>query len=114
MTRPYTFDRVVRMVVTAVCVVAAIWLIDALKSVLLPFLVAWLMAYMMEPLVQINRRYLHLSGRVLAVIITLVEVCATLVLLAMFILPQLFAEMHYVARMVSDYAVSRQNVPFIP
>ena len=40
--RPYTFDRVVRLVLSALGVIGAIWLIDILSSVLLPFVVAWL------------------------------------------------------------------------
>lgn len=45
--RPYTLDRVVRLVLTALGVIGAIWLIDILSSVLLPFVVAWLIAYLL-------------------------------------------------------------------
>ena len=37
-TRPYTFDRVVRLLIGVVIAGAVLWLIDALKDVLLPFL----------------------------------------------------------------------------
>lgn len=57
--RPYTFDRVVRMVLTLAAILGAIWLVGILKSVLLPFLVAWLLAYMLEPFVQYNKRLLR-------------------------------------------------------
>ena len=73
MSRPFTFDRVVRILFTIALVVAAIWLIKILKNVLLPFCVACLIAYMMEPLVQHNRRLLHLKGRVTAIFVTLFE-----------------------------------------
>ena len=51
-SRPYTFDRVVRLLIAGGGIVLAVWLINILKSVLLPFLVAWLIAYMLEPFVQ--------------------------------------------------------------
>ena len=53
--RPFTFDRVVRLIITLGMVVAAMWLINRLSGVLLPFLVAWLMAYLLEPFVQRNQ-----------------------------------------------------------
>ena len=50
--RPYTFDRVVRILFSVVSLIAVLYLLDVLKGVLLPFLVACLIAYMLEPLVQ--------------------------------------------------------------
>ena len=47
--RPFTFDRVVRILFSIAALLAAVWLIDILKSVLLPFLIAWLVAYLPEP-----------------------------------------------------------------
>ena len=40
--RPYTFDRVVRLLISVAAVAAAVWFIDMLKDVLLPFLVSCL------------------------------------------------------------------------
>ncbi len=54
--RPFTFDRVVRILFSIAALLAAVWLIDILKSVLLPFLIAWLVAYLLEPFVQYNKR----------------------------------------------------------
>ena len=36
--KEYTFDRVVRIVITVLVIAGLIWLIHALKNVLLPFL----------------------------------------------------------------------------
>ena len=49
--RPYTFDRVIRILFTIAIVVGIFYLIDLLKGALLPFLVAWLLAYLIHPLV---------------------------------------------------------------
>ena len=45
---------------------------------MLPFLVACLIAYMLEPLVQWNMRWLHLRKRFVPVVITLLEACILL------------------------------------
>lgn len=50
--QPYTFDRVIRILFTAVAIVAVFYLIRLLKSALLPFLIAWLMAYLVNPFVE--------------------------------------------------------------
>jgi len=50
-TKPYTFDRVVRMVLTAMVLVAAFSLLRYLSDVLLPFAAAVVMAYFLNPLV---------------------------------------------------------------
>ena len=59
-SRPYTFDRVVRMVLTAIGLVAIFALLRYLSDVLLPFAAAVVLAYFLNPLVcEIERR----SGR---------------------------------------------------
>ena len=69
--QPYTFDRVVRLIITVAMLAGGIWLINVLKDVLLPFCVACLAAYILEPFVQLNRSVLRLKGRVIATLVTL-------------------------------------------
>ena len=108
--RPYTFDRVVRLVITIVIVLAAIWLIDILKDVLLPFLVACLIAYLFEPFVQFNRRLLHLRGRVTAIFVTLFEAVFFLAALGYFIIPVIVSEINQMADVLSAYASSKMTL----
>ena len=86
-TRPYTFDRVVRLLIGVVIAGAVLWLIDALKDVLLPFLVACLIAYLFEPFVQYNRSLLRLKGRFFAIFIKLFEAVFLFWLLCYLFLP---------------------------
>ena len=72
-SQPYTFDRVVRLLIAVAITAAAVWLINILKNVLLPFLVACLIAYLFEPFVQYNRSLLRLKGRMVAIFVTLSE-----------------------------------------
>ena len=55
--RPYTFDRVVRIMFSIGVAAIVIWLLSTLKGVLLPFLVACLIAYMLEPIVGWNMKW---------------------------------------------------------
>lgn len=113
-TRPYTFDRVVRMLITILAIAGVVWIVNILRDVLLPFMVAWLIAYMLEPFVQYNRRLLRVRGRVLPVSMTLFEMCLTLVMLGIFFIPSILAEMNQVADLVRSYATGSSAIPFIP
>ena len=72
--KEFTFDRVVRMAIGLAVIGAILWLLNYLKGVLLPFAVACLVAYMMNPMVEWNKRMLRLKGRTLPTILTLLEV----------------------------------------
>ncbi len=112
--RPFTFDRVVRLVLTALVVCALVWLLRRLSSVLLPFLVAWLIAYLLEPFVQRNRRMLRLKGRFVPIVLTLFEAIMLIVVLCVVFLPSVFSEMDQVAELIREYARDDSKVPLIP
>lgn len=115
MSRPYTFDRVVRILFGIAVGVAVVWLINILKDVLLPFLVACLIAYMMEPLVQHNRRLLHLKGRVAAIFVTLFEVLFFCGVICYFLVPMIVDEMQHMAAIFRAYASSSGgSISFLP
>ena len=113
--RPYTFDRVVRMSITTLAFCIAIWLIYILRGVLLPFGISVIIAYLCEPLVQFNRRLLHLKGRVIAVMVTLFGLLFFGGVLAYFFVPSIVSEMRSVGDFIRAYSTSSDHVlPFIP
>lgn len=65
----YTFDRVVRMVLTGIVLTALFFLLRYLSDVLLPFAAAAVLAYMLNPLVTVFER--KTGSRALAVGMTL-------------------------------------------
>ena len=110
---PYTFDRVVRIIFSIAGIVAAIVLLNCLKGVLLPFLVACLIAYMLEPLVRWNQRWTRLKGRFIPVVLTLLEACLAFgVFLALFV-PYFISETSAMADVVRKYATTQIDIPYI-
>lgn len=112
--QPYTFDRVVRMLISALAAALGLALVYVLRSVLLPFGVAALVAYLLEPFVQFNRRLLGLRGRTVAVFVTLFEALFLLGVILYFFLPSVVNEMKQLASMISLYVSSEQHIEFIP
>lgn len=112
--RPYTFDRVVRMLLTFAAIAVAVWLVDILSSVLLPFLVAWLIAYILEPFVQYNRQLLRVKNRWFPIMMTLFESVLLLSALAVFVVPSVIEEMHQVSHLIVNYLENGAEVKLIP
>jgi len=105
-SRPYTFDRVVRIVIGVAMIMGILWLLNRLSDVLLPFCVACLAAYMLEPLVQFNRRIMRLKGRGVAIAVTLIQVVCMLSVIGYFLVPMIFDEFAQVATIFKQYASS--------
>lgn len=114
LSRPYTFDRVVRMLITIAVIAATVWLVDILSSVLLPFLVAWLIAYLLEPFVQYNKRLLRVRNRWFPIIMTLFETVLILSMIAVFVVPSVLSEMHQVSELIGRYLEKGSSVSIIP
>ncbi len=90
--RPITFDRVVRVLATLAAIAAVVWLIDILRNVLLPFCVACLISYLLEPVVEFQQKHLRLQHRLIPVFLTLVEVAILAGGLAYFFIPSIIDE----------------------
>lgn len=112
--QPYTFDRVVRMTLGALTIGAILALIYILRNVLLPFGIAAVIAYLLEPIVQFNRKLFKLKGRIVAVLATLLESATLLGVLGWLFIPSIIDEMHHFGQIISIYLNSEQSVPFIP
>lgn len=111
-SRPYTFDRVVRILASLAILAAAVWLINILKDVLLPFCVACLIAYLMEPLVEYQRKLMHMKGRFIAIVLTIVEVTCVIGTLCYFFIPSAINEIEQLDSLVKN---SRDvSSPFLP
>ena len=113
-SRPFTFDRVVRMVLGLVAIAGAIWLIDTLEYVLLPFCVACLIAYILDPFVDFNRRINPLKGRALATMLTLVEVTLVIGVLCYFCVPSILGEIDQMKELIKGYSPENVSVPYVP
>lgn len=111
--QPYTFDRVVRLTISILGIIAALYILDALKGVLLPFFVACLISYMLEPIVKWNMRLLHLKSRFLPVVLTLLEACLVVGIFSILFFPYVVDEAEQMAAMVKSYASTKMEIPYI-
>ncbi len=104
MDKKITLDSVVRSITLILLVVGIGLLVNRLSTVLLPFLIAWLLAYMIYPLVKFLQYKCRLRNRVLSITVALVIVLAALVGLMFLIVPPIIEEMSKLSEYVTPLA----------
>ena len=96
-----TFDSFIRGTLIVAVIVAIILLVKRLSSVLLPFFIAWLLAYMLYPLVRFLQYKCKLRNRVVSIVVALILVLAGLTGVMFLIVPPIIDEV----TKLSDYIV---------
>ncbi len=99
----FTLDRVVRLVITLLIIVASVWLINRLSAVLLPFLIGWLIAYLLYPIVKFFQYKCRMKYRALAVFVTLILTAGVLVGAYFLIVPSLIEEFAAMGKLLAHH-----------
>ena len=73
---PITFDSFIRGFIVALLIAGIGYLVNRLSSVLLPFFIAWLLAYLMYPLVRFLQYKCRLRYRTPSIIVAALIVLA--------------------------------------
>ncbi|MBP3712064.1 MAG: AI-2E family transporter [Bacteroidaceae bacterium] len=98
-----TFDRVVRWLIVALVATGLVLLVNRLSSVLLPFFVAWILAYMIYPFVRFLQYRCKLKYRVLSIAVALLVVLAVLTLATFLVVPPIVEESVRMAKLITVY-----------
>ncbi|MCM1152835.1 MAG: AI-2E family transporter [Muribaculum sp.] len=107
-----TFDRVIRAIVAISATLVLVWLVNYLKNVLLPFCVACLLAYVLEPIVECQQKNLHFRRRTIPVLLTLLETVIVAGALAWIIIPLATNELDQLDKMIKES--SGRSTPLLP
>jgi predicted PurR-regulated permease PerM len=97
---PYSFDRVVRMALAAGLLWGIVTTLGYLSDVLVPFAVALLLAYIINPVVHLVQGYVKSRG--LAIGLTLFLLTTAVVLLCWVVIPLMGREVAHMGRLISD------------
>lgn len=87
-----TFDKFVRGMLITIMVIAVLYIVNYLSGALLPFIVAWLFAYLLYPLVRFIQYKMKVKVRALAIIIALLLVIAVIGTMIYFIIPPMIEQ----------------------
>lgn len=105
-SRPYTFDRTVRLVISVLTFLTALYFLYKLRGVLLPFIIAWLIAYMLNPVVRLYQRKLRIAHS-FAVVLTLLSVLGILTALIFGLSPFIEEEIWQINSLINNYQLPK-------
>lgn len=112
--REITFDTFARALFFVGALVAGYFLIRYLWPVLLPFFIAWMLAYMLFPVVKFFQYKCHLRNRVVSIIITLLLAIALVSGVVLLILPVLIEEVGNIKSVAINFienGTKNANIP---
>ena len=111
---PITFDSFVRGFLGVLLFAGIVMLLNRLSSVLVPFFLAWLIAYLMFPLVKFFQYRCHLKYRIVGILLSFLVVGLVLTGVFMLMVPPMVEESLRVKDLLVAYLSHSQLVNNIP
>ena len=109
-----TFDRVMQWLIVALIVVAVFFGVNYLSNALLPFFIAWFLAYLIFPVVKGIERWLHIRLRVVSIIIALVVVVSVIGGVMWLIVPPIIEQFQKLGDVATNYIHLKAHITSIP
>lgn len=109
-----TFDSFIRGVIIGAIIIGILMLLERLSGVLLPFFIAWLIAYLIYPLVTFFQYKLRLKNRVVSIFCALLSIVLVGVAAFFLLVPPMIEEFGRVKDLLIEYFSSTTtggNVP---
>ena len=97
--KPYTLDSVVRMVLGAGFFIGMVWLLGYLSGVLVPFVAALLVAYLLNPLTCFIEK--RVGNRGVAVLLTMLLLLAVVAGVVLLVVPMVVGEFAHMGQVLS-------------
>lgn len=116
MPNRWNLDKIMRLVFITVIIVLSVWLLSYLSEVLIPFVVALLVAYILDPVV--NRIQKKVKYRIIAVVLVLLVLSGIFALCLALFVPRVSREVGYlgtlISRLASDSSWSQRISEYVP
>ncbi|MCM1067284.1 MAG: AI-2E family transporter [Muribaculaceae bacterium] len=109
----WTTDRIMGLIIGTTITVGLVLLMRYLSNVLLPFFVACFVAYLLQPVVDFNRRLTRTKGRTLASILTLVDLTVVLGLVIYLFLPSVVRELDMLGAILRSVSDGNHEMPHL-
>ncbi|HOO38652.1 MAG TPA: AI-2E family transporter [Deltaproteobacteria bacterium] len=98
--KPITFDRIIRIAIALGLIVGLVALMGYLSDVLIPFAIALLLAYLINPMVLLIQK--KIPNRVAAVFISLFLILFAIALVAVLVIPMIAGEITRMGQLLSS------------
>ena len=112
--KPITFDTFVRGFLAVALVVGIVMLLGRLSGVLVPFFLAWLIAYLLFPMVKFFQYRLHMKYRILAILCSFIVAGSFLTGVFWLMIPPIIEESGRVTQLIVQYVQTDETMSNIP
>lgn len=109
-----TFDSFIRGVLGGAVFIAVLYLLNRLSGVLLPFFIAWIIAYLMYPIVKFYQSRLGVKNRALSIFLVMLTLVVVLVGASFLILPPMIDECAKLKSLIEVYFAEGGKFTSIP
>lgn len=109
-----TFDSFIRGIISILIIIGILYLVNYLSGVLLPFFIAWLIAYMTYPMVTFFQYKLRLKSRVASILATMLLLFALLTLASIALVPPIIEEFGKLKGILTTYFIEGSKQAAIP
>lgn len=109
-----TFDRFIRWAIVGGVIIASLLVLNYLSAVLLPFFIAWVMAYLTYPLVTFIQYRMHVKIRAVSILIAMFMVIAILSGVIYLIIPPMIEQFGQFSSLATGYLHQAAHIKSIP
>ncbi len=109
-----TFDSFIRGILAGAVIVGILYLVNLLSGVLLPFFVAWLIAYLTYPMVTFFQYRLKIKNRVASIFIVMLVLAGLVTLAAIGLVPPIIDEFGKLKGLLEEYFIEGSKQAAIP
>lgn len=110
----FTLGRFLRLIVIIAAIAAAFFVVDSLSGVLLPFAIACLLAYLINPLVDFYQHKLRVKYRSLSIVAAFATILIVLFGVVMLIVPPILGEISTLQGLINSYIKGDINSMALP
>lgn len=109
-----TFDSFIRGIISGGIIIGLLYMVNLLSGVLLPFFIAWMIAYLIYPFVTFFQYKLKLKNRSLAILTVMFLLLAIILLAGTLLVPPIVDEFAKLKNLLSDYFIEGSKQAAIP
>lgn len=117
-SKEFTFDRVIRILIGITIALLFFLLVSYVKDVLIPFVIAVIIAYMLYPITIFYEKRLKIKSRFISIVLTFITVLLFVGLLVSIVIPQVVSEINrmysIIADLVKNAGIEEKRIDFIP
>lgn len=109
-----TFDSFIRGIISGSIIIGLLYLVNHLSGVLLPFFVAWLIAYMINPIVNFFQHKAKLKNRIVSILVTMLLLLILFTAAGVLLIPPIIDEFDKLKELLTTYFIEESKQAAIP